>query len=68
MASFSSNVDIHFCSPGWVPDELVSLSLEQIICLSKCLVHQGALCDRDTGKTCLGTADSQGLGECLGCA
>lgn len=42
MASFSSNVDIHFCLSGWVPDELVSLSLEQIICIFKCLVHQGA--------------------------
>lgn len=34
--------DRHLCSLGWVQDELASLSLEQIICISKCSVQQCA--------------------------
>lgn len=41
-ARFSSNTDTHFCSLDWVTVGLVSLSLEQIIHISKCLVQQGA--------------------------
>lgn len=38
----TASVDTHFCSPDWVPDRRVSLSLEQTVFILKCLVQQGA--------------------------